>query len=294
MSYVIAGASGNTGRVAAEDLLARGKGVRVLVRSAEKGAAWKARGAEVAVADLGDAAAVARALEGAEGAFLLVPPSPGEADFPAYQARTVASLARAVTEARVPHVVLLSSVGAQLPSGTGPIAGLHRGEKILGDLAATRLTAVRAAYFMENFASSLGGLKDGVLPSFLPADLAFEMIATRDIGTLVASLLLEGPSSGERNAARIVELGGAKRSARDAAKALSAITGRPIEVAEAPLAALVPTLTGFGLSPSVAEGLREMYEGIVAGRVAFEGGHRRVEGTTTLDEVLRGLLAGAG
>src|SRR5262245_15999011 len=73
--YVIAGVTGNTGSVAALTLLAAKQPVRVIVRDAAKGEPWKARGAEVAVASLDDRAALTRALTGATGAYLLLPPS---------------------------------------------------------------------------------------------------------------------------------------------------------------------------------------------------------------------------
>ena len=39
--FVVLGATGHTGAVVAETLLARKQSVRVVVRSADKGAAWK-------------------------------------------------------------------------------------------------------------------------------------------------------------------------------------------------------------------------------------------------------------
>ena len=72
--FAITGITGHTGAVVAETLLAAGKPVRVIVRDAAKGAAWKARGAEVAVADLKDAAALAQAFRGVQGAYVLSPP----------------------------------------------------------------------------------------------------------------------------------------------------------------------------------------------------------------------------
>ena len=84
--FVIAGASGHTGSVVASTLLAQGKKVRVIVRDEKKGAAWKQKGAEVAIADLDDAKALTRALEGAEGVWALVPPSYGADDLLAAQA----------------------------------------------------------------------------------------------------------------------------------------------------------------------------------------------------------------
>ena len=55
--FVITGATGNTGSVAAEALLAAGKKVRVVVRDAAKAKALAERGAEVFIADLSDEAA---------------------------------------------------------------------------------------------------------------------------------------------------------------------------------------------------------------------------------------------
>jgi uncharacterized protein YbjT (DUF2867 family) len=290
MPFVVFGVSGNTGRVVAEALLAKKKSVRVVVRDAKKGEDWRARGAEVAVADTGDVAALTRALTGAEGAYLLVPPAVTAPDYAAHQAATVESFQRAIGDAGVPHVVLLSSIGAQHPSGTGPIAGLHHAEKSLSRLGATRFSFVRAAYFIENEGAGLAVLPHGIVPTFLPKDLAHEMVATRDIGELAATLLLEGTPATNQ----VVELSHAKRSASDVADALTAITGKPIAAAEQPLSEVVPTFAKFGLSANVAELYREMYEGIISGRVAFEGGHRREVGKTTVEDVLRSMLASAG
>ena len=74
--FVIAGVTGNTGAVVADTLLPAKAPVRVIVRDAAKGAAWQAKGAEVAIADLADVPALTAALRGAQGAYLLVPPRP--------------------------------------------------------------------------------------------------------------------------------------------------------------------------------------------------------------------------
>jgi len=286
MTYVIAGVSGHTGKVAAQTLLDAGEKVRVVVRDAAKGEAWRAKGAEVAVADLGDATALAAALAGARGAYLLLPPNLSTGDFRAYQRRTGEAIVEAVRRARTPHVALLSSVGAQHASGNGPIAGLHTLERGLGALEGTRTTAIRAAYFMENLGGSLGMLDQGVLPCFTPTNVAFEMIATRDIGRVAATALREGAKGFE-----VIELSAARTwSMDDAAAALSEITGKTVKAQQFPLDAMVPTLTGFGFPQDVAELYREMTEGMLRGHVAFEGGHRRVRGETDLTTVLRGIL----
>ena len=287
MLYAVAGVTGNTGKVVADALLGAGAQVRVIVRDAAKGADWAARGAEVAVADLGDAGALADALRGADGAYLLVPPNMTTGDFRAYQARTGAALVEAVRQSGVGHVVLLSSVGAQHPDGTGPIKGLYPVEQGLR-AHGVPATFLRAGYFMENLLGSFSMLDQGLLPSFTPAAQPYRMVATRDIGETAAALLLEGPPPA--GTVRIVELGTTGDSMADVAAALSALLGRPIAVAEAPVEAMAPTLQGFGVPADIAELYAAMTRGVLAGLVDFEGEHRRVVGPTTLQRFLGGVV----
>ncbi|MBX3264600.1 MAG: NmrA family NAD(P)-binding protein [Labilithrix sp.] len=288
--FVVAGVTGKTGSIVAETLLAAGKKVRVLVRDAAKGAPWEARGAEVRVlASLDDSTALAAALEGAEGAYLLSPPSMGAEDFLAERRVTVDALAAAVERSRVPHVVFLSSVGGQHPGATGPIRTVHYGERRLAETGA-KLTFVRAAYFLENWAAVVAAVKAGKLPTFIPADRVIPMVATRDIGAVAAKALLDGPPASKVD---VLELAGAKDlSAKDVAAIFGRLVGRSVEAEEAPLDAVVPTFTSFGASTSVAGLFREMYEGIARGTVTWEGSPnaRLVRGTTDPESVLRAFV----
>lgn len=286
--YAITGVSGHTGSVVAETLLAQGKQVRVIVRDAAKGGAWKARGAEVATASLDDTAALTRAFTGTEGVYVLLPPNMATTDPLGTNAKLTSSIAAAVHAANVPHVVLLSSAGAQHPDGIGPIRALHDAER---ELAATGagFTAVRAAYFQENWGASLGTLESGTVYTFVPTELRFPQVATVDIGRTAAAALVEGAPRGQT---RVIELAGPREiSGDDVARALTQIVGKPIQVATAPLDAVVPTFTGFGISQEVAELFREMYAGIISGRVAWEGGKARsVRGTASIDATLKKLV----
>lgn len=289
--YAIAGVTGHVGSVAAETLLSQGKRVRVIVRDAAKGAAWAAKGAEVAIADLNDEAATARALAGVDGAFVLLPPAQmaTSANPVADNARLVATLAAAVRTAKVPHVVLLSSVGAQHADGTGPIKTLYVAERELAAVAP--LTAVRAAYFQENWGAALGALGQGILPTFVPKGLVYPQVATADIGRSVAGALVEGAPA----KTRVIDLAGPRDlSAEDVAREAAALTGKPVAATDAPLDAVVPTFTSFGLSEGMALLYREMYEGIAAGRVAFEPGARVVRGTVDVRATLATLLRVSG
>src|SRR5689334_16317368 len=204
--FVITGVSGKTGAVVANALLADKKPVRVVVRDAAKGEPWKAKGAEVAVARAEDRAAMAKALTGATGAYILLPPPAWNAvGIKEERKSTIEALTGAIADARPKHVVFLSSVGADQPSGTGPVATLYQVEQKL--IAANiPSTFLRASFFMENWASNLKGAIDGgALYYGLTSDLKMGQIATEDIGTIAVRYLLEGAPA---KSPRIVQLAG--------------------------------------------------------------------------------------
>jgi uncharacterized protein YbjT (DUF2867 family) len=285
--FTIFGATGRTGSVVAEELLRRGEKVRVVARDPAKVASLAARGAEFVKGDVLDEPSIAKALAGARGAYLLMPPDLTSQDLLARNAKIAYGFAKAVTAERTPHIVLLSSVGAHEPSGTGPIVTTHVAEKALSAIPGTRATFIRAAYFMENLLAYAAAMKkDGILPVFGGgADVRFPMIATRDIGIVAAEVLASG---GPSSPTEIIELQGpTEYSFDDAASTASKIIGREVKTHTLPIDALVPTLTSFGMSVNVAGLYREMTEGLGKGKVRFDGSGRPVRGKTSLEEVLR-------
>jgi uncharacterized protein YbjT (DUF2867 family) len=284
--YVISGATGNTGKVAAQQLLRAGQKVRALVRNADKAADLAALGAELWPVDLSDGPGLERALGGAQGLYLLSPPDMASQSFLAERSQLLGRVAQVLKKSAVPHVVFLSSVGAQHESGTGIIQSVHAGEVALRAAGVTA-TFLRAAYFVENWAPVLPVAKqDGVLPSFIPGNLRLPMVSTADIGSLAATALLEGPRG-----ARVLELSGPEDvTPKDVAAVVSKLLGRPIQLVEPPLEAVVPTFTSFGISGDVARLFQQMYEGIRSGRVSFEGGQAEARrGSTGLEQTLRAL-----
>ena len=283
--FVITGATGHTGSVAAETLLGTGQRVRVVVRDAAKAERLKALGAEVFVADLADPAALARAVRGAAGVFLLSPPDHTAEDFISERKRLTQRQIDTLAAEQLPHVVLLSSIGAQHASGTGPILSVRNAEQ---QLRASGLPAtfVRAAFFVENWAAVAQAVKgDGVLPSFLAAGVRIPMVSTVDIGKTVAQALLEGPRG-----VRVLELAGPRdASPNDVAAAFSRILGKPVQVVEAPLDQVVPTFLSFGMSSNIAGLYRELYQASARGQLVPESGEH-VRGTTPLETTLRTLL----
>ncbi|MBN3826958.1 NmrA family NAD(P)-binding protein [Burkholderia sp. Ac-20384] len=188
--FVVTGVTGRTGAVAAQALIDAGVAVRVVVRDRAKAARWAEQGAEVAVADLADSAALTRAFAGAHGAYLVKPPNYALENVFEHAGVTARAVVEAVRAAGLPKLVLLSSVGADRPSGTGVIATNRTAEQRLAELGIP-VVFLRAAYFMENWARVIDPVRtQGILPSLLvPVERAIPMVATEDIGRIAADLL---------------------------------------------------------------------------------------------------------
>ena len=284
--FAIAGVSGHTGAVVADTLLSKGQRVRVIVRTAEKGAAWQKKGAEVAIADLRDVAALTKALTGVTGASLLSPPNFAAADFLADRTALIRNMAKAVTASGLKNLVFLSSVAAQHPAGTGPIVTSHRAEQAFGKLAPS-VTFIRAAYFIENYGSVIPVAKaQGVLPNFGPVDVKFPQVCTKDIGAAIVQALLT-PADGTR----VVELAGKEDwSVQDVAAALSSLLGKPVQAVAAPVEAAKAGLMQNGVPESMATLYAEMYAGMGKGLIMFEKPGSLTRGATALIDALRPLV----
>ena len=287
----VMGATGNTGRVTAEALLSRGEKVRVVGRDAGKLAALVARGAEAAVGSASDASFLARAFAGAETAYTLLPPDMGVPDLRAHQDRVGEATVQALRQAGVKRVVFLSSVGADLPAGTGPIAGLHAQEERLRKLGAAVLL-LRPGYFFENFRSSLPMIRhQGMNGGAIAPDVKMAMIATRDIGAAAAAAIAARDFTGVevRNL-----LGPRDLSLAEATRILGAAIGKPdLAYVQFPYDAFAAALVQAGLTPDLARLYAEMARAFNDGIVKVAGGRTAASTTPTTFESFAKELAAA-
>jgi len=283
-AYVVAGATGRVGSVVARELLARGKQTTVIVRDDASGTRWRGMGAEVAKGSLGDRSFLTTLLRGVDGFFVLLPENVPPPGFHAPRAQMAEAIAAAVKNSGVPHVVMLSAIAASIPEGKGPAKALHQLEGRLGE-SGTSLTRLRPCYYQDNIAGMLApATTQGIYPSFLPADVALPMVATRDVGRIAAAALAD-----DSPATEIVDVLGPPYSARQLSAALSSALRRLLHVVEVPPAAHVRTLTGTGMPLEMAEAVAEMMASFAAGRIT-PCGHRRIVGTTPIDDVIAGIL----
>ena len=285
MSYAVFGASGQTGGATARELLRRGQEVRVVVRRESAASEWQAAGATTALADMYDAQSIGAALRGTDGAFVLLPTFFHEQDPFASCDKAVTALAEGITAADVPHVAYLSSIGAHRVHGLGSIDQLRRLEAGMSVLA-TRISALRAGWFMENYNGQLAqAVATGDLPSMLdPLDQPIPMIAVDDIGVAAADLLMT-PSADRR----VVELSHPKAySANDVAAAIAEISGRPITATAIPKAERSGVYAAWGLTPGAARNMSDMIDGFNSGWIRFQGSPaEHVDAPTPLADALK-------
>ncbi len=267
--FVVTGASGNIGRRLSELLLKGHRRVRVVARRETHLRTLAERGAEALTGDIADADFARRAFAGAHAAFTMLPPVMAEHDLRADQNRISEAIAFGLREARVPFVVNLSSIGAEVAYGTGPIAGLHDHEERLDRLDDTHVVHLRPTFFMENHLHAIGAiLHGGVYPSTLRGDLPLPMIATRDIADeaarLLAGLEFEGKSTHSLLGARDYTL-------QETAQVLGAAIGKPelryVQVADEQAH---QAMVAQGMPAHLTDKMLEMYRAWNSGKIRPE------------------------
>jgi len=265
--HVILGASGNTGHVVAKTLLARSQKVRAVGRNATHLQPLAANGAEIFIADLTDASALTKAFQNADSAYVLIPPNLTSNDYRALQDRTSDAIASALQKAGVKHIVSLSSFGADKPSGTGPVVGLHNLEQKLNQINAANVLHLRAGYFMENTLGQAGAIRMmGSAVGPVRPDLKLPFIATRDIGAAAADALCELSFSGKQTQ----ELHGQRDlDYIEAATIIGNAIGKPkLAYVQAPDDQIRAAMVRMGMSDNMAGLILEM-------AAALNSGHMR-------------------
>jgi uncharacterized protein YbjT (DUF2867 family) len=274
---VVMGATGHTGGAVADRLLAAGKPIRVLGRSAERLQPLVKRGATPAVGDATDAAFLTEAFRGAAAVYALVPPDYAQPDPIAYYDRVGAAIETALKRTQVPHVVHLSSLGTELAAGTGIIVGSHRVEQRLKKLDAA-VVVLRPGFFFENLYSSLGLIKQqGVNGGATNPDVSLAMIATQDIAAVAAEELTTKRARGTT----VRELLGPRDyTMTDVTRILGAKIGKPgLPYVQFPDEGVKAALVQAGFSRGTADAFVEMSHAFNAGIVhSLEG---RNAGNTT-------------
>ena len=267
--YVVVGASGNTGSAVAETLLAAGEKVRVVGRTPGHLEQFTKRGAEAAIVDVADPDTqdLTKAFSGAKAVYAMIPPDLSSSDGLAYSGVVTKVIATALQVSAVSHAVILSSVGADKSSKTGPVVGLHRLEEMISPIGGLNALYIRAGYFMENLLAQIGVIKSfGVMGGPLSADLAVPMIAARDIGRYAAERMLKLDFK-DKEAREL--LGQRDVTYTEATRVVGEAIGNPqLSYMQLPDEQLKPALTQLGMSENAASLILEMAAALNSGYMA--------------------------
>ncbi len=278
MRIAITTPSGHVGSATADFLCSVGGDVKVklLGRRPEKLRALVDRGAKVCVGAQDDADFLSRETRDVDALFWVTPPGYGSDNLRAYQNRLGKAAAAAIRGNHIPYVVNLSSIGAHLGSGVGPINGLHDVEALLDDVA-TNITHLRPGFFFENVLWQLDSIgKWGRISLPVSGSRLYPMISTRDIGRVAADRLMSRDWIGRR----VCELHGpADLTFDEMATILSASLGRRIVYVRSEPQEMRQNLIGAGMSENAADLMLEMYDALENGRL--QAAQLRSKDTTT-------------
>ncbi len=292
-TVVVTGASGNVGSKLVRLLLERGHKVRAVARDATRMGFLGAQGADVHPGSVTDAGFLASVLAGADAAFLMVPNHDTAPDHRAFQREVVGACADAAGRAGLPLALALSSVGAELPSGTGPVAGLHEFEAALDRVPGLAAVPLRAGWFFENFLFSIGLIRAlGVNAGPLRPDVPLPMIATRDIAD-AAARRFEACFAGAAAAGVQYLLGPRDYTMAEATAILGQAIGKPrLAYRELPFEDARSAMLGLGLSESVADDMLELQRACNDGRIQAQEPRSPANTTPTgLDDFAHAVFA---
>ncbi|MBL8521774.1 MAG: NAD(P)H-binding protein [Betaproteobacteria bacterium] len=291
--YVLLGSHGNITAQAARLLLAQGRKVRVVGRDASALSALKAAGAEIALGEVTDAAFLTSAFGGATAVYAMIPPHYGAADMGAFQDAASQAIVAAIAASGVRRVVHLSSTGAHLPSGTGPIAGLHRQEQRLNHLANVDVLHLRPGYFFENHLAAIGLIQAfGVYPDMIDSATPIPSVATADIAAVVARELV---NFGTRGKAVLHLRAATMPTQAQAATILGRAVGLPdLKHVQADAAEAKAGMVQHGFSHNVADLFEQMSRAFSTPEfgVALKAGPTEIT-PTTLEDFARDVFAAA-
>ena len=282
MKIIVSGSLGNIGKPLTTKLVAAGHDVTVISSNADRKTAIENLGAKAAVGSVSDAAFLLETLKDADAIFAMTPPNLGGANVIANTAAAGKSFAKAIEEAKVKRVVMLSSIGAHLPSGTGPIAGLHKIEEIYNELN-TSVTFLRAGFFFTNFYNDIPLVKGaGIIGSNYPSDITIPFVHPEDIAQAVAEELQHSPEG--KNIRYIIS---DVRTPGEAAKVLGAAIAKPeLPWVEFTDEQALGGMTQAGIPEEIAKLYAEMGTGLRSGKIIehFTSSNASVDGKIKLED----------
>lgn len=223
MKITVTGSLGNIGKNLIPILTKAGHQVTAISSNADRRADIEALDAQAAIGSVSDAAFLTEAFKGADAVFAMTPPNLGGSNIIDNTVKAGQAFATAFKNAGVKKVVMLSSIGADVPEGTGPIEGLYHIEQIYNQLEGISITYLRAGYFYTNYYNDVPLIKNaGIIGSNLPATASIPLVHPADIA-IAAAEELQQTATGSKLRYIVSDY----RAAADVAATLGAAIGKP-------------------------------------------------------------------
>jgi uncharacterized protein YbjT (DUF2867 family) len=223
MKIILTGSLGNISRPLALNLIAKGHQVTVVSSNKEKANEIISLGAVPAIGSVSDEDFLTTIFSDADLVYLMVPTDFSTNDLRAHIKNIGQHYVNAIQKAEVKKVVLLSSIGAHLDEGTGPIAGLAAVEKLFRKLTNIDILFLRPAYFYNNLYANIEMIKHmGIIGANYGADQQIVLVDPQDIATIAAEKIDAGFSGQET-----FYIASDKCSLKEVAAALGKAIGQP-------------------------------------------------------------------
>lgn len=284
MKYVITGSAGNISKPLAERLLAAGHDVTVIGRNEENLKSLTDKGAKAAIGKVEDAEFLKSTFAGADAVYTMYPPQYAALDLDAYS-ELASKYAAAIKANTIKYVVNLSSIGAHMPEGCGPVSGLYRAEQELNKLTDANVLHLRPGYFYLNFFGSLSMVREMNIIGNNSGDSTATIILSHpnDIAEVIAEELLHLQFKGHS----VRYLVSDERTQGDVANVLGRAVGKP----ELPWIAFTDEqsyggMVGAGLPEEMAKKYAEMGSAMRSGKMweDFLQHHPQTFGKTKLED----------
>jgi uncharacterized protein YbjT (DUF2867 family) len=290
MKITITGSLGNISKPLTEILVKAGHQVTVISSSADRAGEIKALGATPAIGQITDVSFLTEAFKGTDVVYTMVPPNFGAAEWKNYIAGIGQNYADAITAAAVTKVVHLSSIGAHLADGTGPVTGIHRVEEIYNKLDGVAVKHLRPGFFYTNFYANVDMIKHAnIIGSNFGAETNMVLVHPNDIAEAAAEEL-QSNFTGKS----VRYIASDEKTAGQVARALGTAIGKPelpwIEFTDADN---IAGAIGAGLPEEIATNYTEMGTSVRSGKMFEDYYKNRPVLSKTKLEDFAGEFAGA-
>lgn len=266
MKYVLTGSTGHITKPLAEKLVAAGHHVTIISSNAAKQQEIEALGATAAIGSVDNSDFITTTFTGADAVYLMIPPRWSVTDWLGYQQGVADIYTNAIKAAGIKQVVVLSSVGAHMKKGAGPVDGLAYLEDKIAALSHVNARFLRPSYFYYNLYNMVGLIKHaGIVTSQQPAGHKLVLTHTADIADAAAELLLNPTFTGQH--AQYIASDD-RHTWQEITQALTEAVGKPgtpyIESSDEQARA---GMLQSGLNPIIAEGYVAMGQALRSGEM---------------------------